>query len=263
MKKAITLIFIVLIFYSCTNDFMTDAMRPDKLPDITKPTVYSFKIENKIEIKWDADDVDEYILYRDTKPTGTFSSYVYKGTDTSYIDSNVINDAFYYYKLAKKQGKKEFSKSDYSVGACKDIKKDACEDNDTKDTAIELTEISTNANIYFYKDSASSTAIEDRDWYKITLEPMTRFILGFHKVNEGGFDNGDLLFNIEYGTPEEIQDYENSLQQTYLIENKSYVTKTIYFQVTINKTKLIPDIYGSYTRFGSYILVSHGTETIH
>jgi hypothetical protein len=86
--------------------------------------------------------------------------------------------------------------------------------------------------------------------------------LGFHKVIEGGFpDDGELYFNVEYGMQQEITDYAAN-EDVYLVENTSYQTKTLYFQVSVNKTVLTPDISGSYTKFGSYTIVSHGTELI-
>jgi hypothetical protein len=263
MKKILPIVMLSMIIYSCTGDFFTEASRPDAVPVTTKPNVESFGMENRIVITWAADDAaDEYILYRDTNPAGSFNTAVYKGNGLSYVDANVTTDAFYYYKLSKKQGKKEFSKSDYSIGVCKDIKKDACEDNDTADSATPLTEINTDANIYYYKDYRSGMAVEDKDWYKVTLPPMHRLILGFHNVVQGGFpQDGELFFNIKYGMPQAIIDYTTK-SDTYLVENTGYETQTIYFEVSINKTKLTPDVNGSYTKFGSYTIVCQKTEVI-
>ena len=263
IKKISMIVISVIVLFSCSNDFFSDAIKRDVLPEITKPNVESFMIENKLEINWDYDElVDEYILYKDTNPNGNFSYIAYKGSNISFTDVNVINDTFYYYKLAKKQGKKEFAKSNYSVGVCKDVKKDECENNNSRDTAVELVEIVTDANIYFYKDSRTSLSIEDKDWYKVTLPPMRRLVLGFHKVKEGGFsDSGELLFNVEYGMPQEIADY-GIYEETYMVENTGYITKTLYFQLSINKTKMNPNFSGSYTKFGSYTIERQRIEVI-
>jgi hypothetical protein len=232
--------------FSCADCLYDYLATNDDDPVVVKPQVRSFDVANSIVISWDKDiGADEYILYRDTKPTGLFSTEVYRGTDLKYIDSNVVSETFYYYKLAKKRGQKEFDKSDYVMGVGFNITKDAYEENNTKTTAVSLDSI-TKCNIYYFKDTYGNF-LQDFDWFYVDLKARTYMTIQFTT-----FDNlkeGDIECN-----QESYQTKSLSTGKEVEIRNDEYYDQRLYFQVAVVPTVFIQNSTFSGGKMGDYTI---------
>ena len=207
--------------------------------------IKNFENEDSITLEWDADSgADEYILYRDTDPYGSFSQIVYHGTELSFTDKNIegiyTDDLyyFYYYKLAKKRESKEFDKSTYVVGGASDVMIDQYEDNDKQNNAKPFNNPS-KANIYYYKDGNQNELV-DTDWYSIELDPRTMVTLTVKNMQNiintydpstnTGFS--ELCYQ-EMRKTETINVYEG--RDNIILINNEYESKTKYFKISINK----------------------------
>jgi hypothetical protein len=235
MKKEIFLLAVFLFIISgCSADLLSIASKGDKDPEVSPPVVKSFLVERSLMVQWARDEYcDEYILYKDTSPTGSFGTVLYRGQDTSFIDTKLTDDTYYYYRLAKRLGNKEFPKSGYISGVSTFSRQDEYEHNDTKDTAKPL-DTTTNGNIYYYNDGAGNV-FEDVDWYYVHLEPSgttkstVRLIINRYSSN---IDAGDIQYNIEGQAPQPL--YQG--QPFDIVNGKNYAVD-VYFMISVNKTK--------------------------
>jgi hypothetical protein len=240
MKKSIIINILILILSGCSSDLLSIASKGSKDPEVSSPTVKSFVVERSLIVQWDKDDYcDEYILYKDTSPVGTFNTVAYRGNDTSFTDTKLTDDTFYYYRLAKRLGSKEFPKSAYMSGVSAFSRQDEYEYNDTKDTAKKIdpaVNSVTNGNIYYYNDGAGNV-FEDVDWYYIRLEPSgmskstVRLIINKYSSN---IDAGDIQYNIESQTPQPL--YQG---QPFDIVNGKNTAVNVYFMISVDKTKAV------------------------
>jgi hypothetical protein len=226
---------LLIVINSCSSDLFDMSIKGNKDPETTSPTVKSFLVERSLITEWANDKYcDEYILYRDTSPAGNFNSIVYMGTGTGFNDTKLIDDTFYYYKLAKRLGNKEFPKSNYIPGVSTFSRQDEYEYNNTKETAKKL-DSTTNANIYYYKDAAGNE-FEDVDWYYVHLEASgsakssVRLIINEYSAN---VDPGDIQYNIEGQVPQSL--FQG---QPFDIANGKTTVQDIYFQISVNKNKI-------------------------
>lgn len=135
--------------------------------------IVPFIEENMIQVSWPViPDTYEYALLRDTDAAGDFTDMVYRGTDTTYLDTSFVNNQFYYYKLALLDNTgAAISTSDFSFGMGSHLKADKFEPNETIDNAVVLNPGINTANIYCYKDAYNNTLL-DTDWYYIILDPL-------------------------------------------------------------------------------------------
>jgi hypothetical protein len=237
MKKYCVLMAFVIFVFSCSNDFLSLGQKEDVMPQVTAPVVKSFENENDISIEWDYDKgADEYILYRDEAADGAFSEILYSGKGLSFKDNILETEKFYYYKLAKKQGYKEFDKSKYVPGILSIARKDAYEDNNTKETAKSLDDY-TLANIYYYKDNFGNE-FEDKDWYYVDIEAWHKLTIQIqqYKFSPAAtiLNDNDVCFNLEGGSPANLV-----VDQEIEITNSSKTqTQRYYFQISVNKAPM-------------------------
>jgi fibronectin type 3 domain-containing protein len=233
MKNILVPIMLSLLVLSCSVG-LYDRLNTNAIsPVVTEPTVKSFELEHAVQIEWDNDaGADRYLLYRDTDPAGSFTSVVYQGTETGFIDTDISDETFYYYKLAKVRGKKEFPKSEAVLGLSGSIQRDRHESNNTSDSTGVLGDI-TQANIFHYSDLYDNEVI-DRDWFYVSLEPRRSMLIVFDEVKNGitgeALAEDELKFNIKEG---ELHNVYNGV--SYWLDNYSYEEKIIYFQVSVNK----------------------------
>jgi hypothetical protein len=233
IRKILIIIVSALSIFSCSSDFLALGQKENVLPHVTAPMVKSFENETSIKVSWDLDKgADEYVLYRDEAADGSFSEAVYDGKDLSYVDTEITTEKFYYYKLSKKQGYKEFDKSKYVPGILSLARKDAYEDNDTKETAKPLDDY-TLANIYYYFDKYGN-AFDDKDWYYVDVEPWHILTIQVQQYKYGNvLADNDICFNLESGTPGGV-----TVNSPITITNNSQtVTQRYYFEMTVNKTQ--------------------------
>jgi hypothetical protein len=74
--------------------------------------------DEEVSLSWNANpepDIDYYIVYKDTSPNPTDSVGAVSAPDTSFLDTEVVNDMTYYYRL--KAVDTEAEKSGYSLQA--------------------------------------------------------------------------------------------------------------------------------------------------
>ena len=235
LKKFYSMIFVLFLFLftNCSTESLFDQIATnDIIPEEeTIPIVKSFEIEHAIVVEWEKDDgAEEYILYRSTDPSAGYTS-VYSGGDLTYTDTSVIDETFYYYKLAKKRGTKEFDKSRYVCGVANDKRKDDKENNDTRANAkpfdLSLGK-SMQLNISYYKDDYGNS-IEDTDWFYAVIPGSTNF-----EINIVGTDNlisnQDLILYIEDDTSSTIVFTNN-----YTLQNTDADPKRVYFRISVDK----------------------------
>ena len=203
---------------------------------------------------------NQYVLYRSDDPDAGYSE-IYRGTDCSYEDSNVIsfnnsgNVHFYYYKLAKKRDQKEFDKSNYAAGIAGSIRRDGCEENNDRDHAynfdISNVGISLTANTYFFRDTAGNT-ITDIDWYYVIVPPRQILTINITVQDGNNLVSGrDLLISIDGGA----SNTEVTFTNNYQINNYSYSAQKLYFCLTPNINTIINgDPSGIGGTFGGYII---------
>ena len=135
MKNALVLM-LAMTFLGCAPDFFETVRRDNTPPVNTKPSVECYVRENCITVFWDEDQAaDEYYLFRKASAAGDFTNVVYTGKAVSFVDTDVDNGSYYYYKLQKRRSTKLFPKSDPVLGVAHVVGRDEYEDNNTKERA--------------------------------------------------------------------------------------------------------------------------------
>ncbi len=255
--------FILLL--SCTDSLFEELSINDKIPFIIKPEVNSFEIENSIVIEWEKDTgADEFILYRDTSPTGNFSEIVYRGKSLSYADYDISFEHLYYYKLAKRREKKIFNKSEPEMGIASDTIKDNYENNDTKETSALFPDFIT-ANIYYYENLYGNT-MEDKDWYRVMIPPrkfMVINILNEYNLNSQT-DSSGTISDLSLIVVDGIKDDNVEFNAEYNLVNDQNESKIKYFCIYPNREKFIssspsPGVRG---KLGIYRIDFEGLKNI-
>lgn len=170
----------------CSDGFLEDLGRALDDPVILDPRVVSFVDETKIYVSWDEDPgADEYLLERAQDTDAAVYGTVYRGTDTTYTDTDCVDQDRFLYRLRKLRGNRSFGPSAAWLGVCGAFRKDAHEPNDTEDaaTALSYDRIS---NLYFYR-SYTGEVLGDVDWYRVAV-PARR--VAYIMVIQDGIDVG-------------------------------------------------------------------------
>jgi hypothetical protein len=149
MKKGFLFLLLPILF-SCSADLYDAVRRTNDPPLVSKPRVECYKQENLLSVVWDYDDAaDEYLLYRDTSPTGMFTTLCYSGKGLRFEETGLNPGMPYYYKLAKRREETIFPKSACTLGVSDIIRRDQYEPNDTRQTAAHFIDV-LDANIFYY-----------------------------------------------------------------------------------------------------------------
>lgn len=235
MKKIIKLFILlsVALLMSCSDGLLSQMNIVEALPETKKPEVKIFVRENAMVLGWTDDPgADEYLLYRDNNLNGSFNNIVYQGANTKFTDNTVEDDTFYYYRLAKKKGYKEFEKSDFSYGVTNCTRNDCYEPNNRKEDAKPIDNV-TYANIYFYKDNAGNQLV-DRDWYYVNIPARKYLKIIIYIHGSAGMGSGEIRYTREAGEVVDIFDTIDTIN----IKNNDYIAKTVYFQISVNKAMM-------------------------
>lgn len=221
---------ILSIIFSCSPGLYSLLNRVDYEPSVRAPRVASFAVENGILVEWERDPgADLYLLYRDRAAAGSFSELVYKGSEVSYLDRDVLDSTFYYYRLAKVKGETEFEKSGYSYGVAGPIKRDRYESNDLKESASQLDYV-TSANLFYYTDLTNGEIVSDRDWYEVEVDGGRTLHIVIYIADSGqSYINDSLFFCEEEG---EVLPVNNGFE--YAIKNSSFSKRRFRFQLFPN-----------------------------
>jgi hypothetical protein len=235
MKKLL-LIFILPLSMSCTPDLYDQVRRNNDPPIVSKPQVECFKQENLLTVKWNDDDAaDEYLLYRDTSPTGLFNNLCYSGKNLSYDDAGLNPGMPYFYKLAKRREETIFPKSGCTLGVSDVIRRDQYEPNDTHDAATPFIDV-LDANIFYYQDNLGDS-LEDVDWYYIDLEPRRYVVLKVWFPTGSNIGPNQLYFSEEGGAMLVIDN--NFITNGTNLYNYEYVKVRRYFKISVDPTNFI------------------------
>lgn len=254
MKNYIILLVLVILTAGCSVDPYELLSRTADDPETTEPRVYSFETENQVRIAWDSDDAaDSFVLYRDISSNGATEQVVYRGTDTQFIDQNVIDETKYYYRLSKVRGQREFPQSEFVLGVGSNVRQDIYENNDIIEKAT-FHENVTVANIYYYEGD-SGFYLEDNDWYCVSINP--RKLLSLTIDNFNNLSNGDIYFALIGSEPFTI-----TAGAEIQISNYEYHEETYYFQITVNSVNFLDDPLYPGGKIGSYHINSIQTINI-
>jgi len=229
----------------------------------TKPRVTSYEDDNRIKIEWDKIPRDlKYLLYRYDSleqmdsvitPYKEFaaSDFIDK-TVGSFLDTDVIVDKIYYYKVEIILDDSTSSgQSDYFYGVA-GYKKDIYEAND--DLTADILNINKNkiltdsisASIYSVKRNQNSLLLlNDIDWYCVNIKPNS--VRSIRIDNISNIFDEELLFCQKNGGERKIY-----IGKEFFLYNNTDVTADIYFKTYFDNNKVL-------TKSGKYKL-SLGTE---
>ena len=143
---------------------------------MSAPLVRSLDRELRIEVSWDVDPAaEEYVLERvEDALVGAFS-VVYRGTGTSYADTDCRNQCRYLYRLSKSRGSRLFGPSAAVLGVACDTCKDELEPNDSGPQATALGDFQLRANLFYYRATPAlypGQQLQDDDWYWLQVPPQ-------------------------------------------------------------------------------------------
>jgi hypothetical protein len=244
MMKYCLILFPLLL--SCTSSLFNELELKEIYPETSSPAVSSLTVENGITINWKADPAsNSYLVYRDTSLNGSFNTLVYEGKDLSFIDTGLQADQFYYYKLAKKQGWKEFSKSHAVTGYASNVRRDYYEDNNSRDKATKLGDSMT-CSLFYFQD-ASLNAVCDKDWFYTDVPANKTLTIVFGDFNN--LSSSDMLYSINDANPQGVIS-----EQERALKNTSNEIQRFYIQVYPDKTRFVADVADAGGKFGSYSL---------
>jgi hypothetical protein len=244
MKKFVWLL--TLIGFSCTSSLYDSLGMKDIYPDSKAPVAASFAVENGVSLSWQADPAaDSYRVYRDTAPDGDFTLKVYEGEGLSFTDTGLTADQFYYYKLSKLQGWKEFGKSAAVAAYVSQVRRDSYEDNDSRERAT-LLKNPVSCSIWYFQD-AYQNSVSDTDWFYIDVEAGMNQTAAFENFSNIG--NGDLLYSVNGDNPKTVIS-----EQEVSLTNKEQKTQRFYIQVYPSKSKFAGDPGLPGGKFASYTL---------
>ena len=110
--RIVTLTVTLLTATACSSGFYVELSALNRDPSVTEPTADSFAVERQIHVSWPEDPAtDTYMLYRDSIPNPASPTLLYEGESLSLIDSDIIVDQTYYYRLGKRRGQRVFEPS--------------------------------------------------------------------------------------------------------------------------------------------------------
>lgn len=237
IKKVIILIFVLLCFSSCYNSAFNEILfRTTDDPFDDTPITDSLTTEHTVYLSWEKDDAaDSFCLMRSFDTVPLDWSCVYKGSETSYTDTDFMNNEKYIYRLDKTRGSKYFQGKKYGYGWSSGTIRDYCESNDIPEKAafLEYDRICNLPCVGFVTDNKE---ILDEDWFYVTIPPMRQadIIVGQHNLT-------NTTLGAETNLRIQLSGLESQSvrhQVAYQIQNTSYETKNFYFKVFPERTSL-------------------------
>lgn len=229
----ISIVFLMIILTSllvtgCDTGFYKIIARSASEPQSAMPRVVSFNSLNGIAVSWDADTLaDSFILYRRILPSGPVVA-VYEGSACSYFDSNVLIESIYQYTLCKVRGTKQFAAGTPAYGAFDDAHvKDLIKNNDSIETAVELSTYTIEDRLYCYSDAMGIT-LEDRDWFYMDVPSgwVAEIVLTYAAIAPGVIP--------AYLAVETNQFIPVSTGNTFKLQNGTNVQQRMYFCIQTN-----------------------------
>jgi hypothetical protein len=225
----------------CSQGLLPQLDRVLRDPEPSPPRVSSLERELRIEVSWEADPAAEaFVLERTADSLVDAYTVVYRGTGTSYTDTDCQDQGRYLYQLSKARGSRLFGPSAAVLGVASDTCSDALEPNDGEAEATELGDFPRQANLYYFRAIPRPDPIEalrDADWYWLEVPPQwTANIL----ITQAGLPQGSeytyLCFYRKAATP--IRVVNNEL---VAITNSTPEAQRICFELYLDPADFILD----------------------
>ncbi|PKL15127.1 MAG: hypothetical protein CVV50_01140, partial [Spirochaetae bacterium HGW-Spirochaetae-6] len=187
-----------------------------EIPLITGLSATDGTFTDKVTLTWDdaGTDVDNYVLYRDTDPAGSFADVLATVSSTSYDDTTASPMTTYYYKIKGKKGT--------FLGEA-----NTSESGFAKSTVITVTDNWDNAHGYDFSTpmgiavSSDKVLVADSGYHRIQVFDPT----GLHLFNIGK-NNGDKSSgtgNGELNSPSGVAVYNNEIYVADRLNNRIQV----------------------------------------
>jgi hypothetical protein len=166
----------LLLAAGCSPGLLPELDRVLQDPALTPPRVRSLDRELRIEVSWEADPAaEEYVLERSEDSLLSAYAVAYRGTGTSYTDTDCRDQGRYLFRLSKVRGSRLFGPSGAVLGVASETCKDALEPNDAQEQATELADFQRRANLYYFRATPGlypGQVLEDSDWYSLVIPPQ-------------------------------------------------------------------------------------------
>lgn len=232
--KAGLVVIVTLFCVSCSTGMYDSLSRTTDDPFTEKPAVRSFDVVNTILVSWSKDDAaDEFILERSDDAIIPSYSVIYRGTNTSYTDTALVDKSRYLYRLRKTRGTKTFEPSVTAFGVASLVQRDALEPNDSKQNATYLKDTH-DANMFFYR-SYTGEELLDNDWFCVDI-PANRKSLIAITDNDAVTGSTETHYKV-YINGSRTEDVKNGA--SFEIENNTLNDARYYFMVYPDDEKYV------------------------
>ena len=103
MKKTLIVILSSLCFVSCYNNAFNDVLfRTTSDPFYDTPVTDSLRLEHTVFLNWKEDKgCDRFCLMRSFDNDNLDFKCIYEGTEVSYVDNQLEDNARYIYRMAR------------------------------------------------------------------------------------------------------------------------------------------------------------------
>ena len=227
----------LLLAAGCSQGLLPELDRVLRDPDPTPPRVSSLDRELRIEVSWDADlAAEEYILERAEDSLLGAYAVVYRGTGTSYTDTNCQDQCRYLYQLSKSRGSRIFGPSSAVLGVASDTCRDELEPNDVEEQATVLGDFQRRANLFYFRATPPpGQVLQDADWYSLQIPPQwTAYLLITQVGLPSGSEHTFLCFYQKAATPIHVVN-----NQLVAVANPSPEAQRIFFKLYLDPTDFI------------------------
>lgn len=238
-KNVLKLIIVyVFMLNSCYNNAFNEILfRNINDPFDDVPKADSLSKEHTVYLSWQEDDAaDKYYLMRSFDTVPLDWSCVYEGTATEYVDTNLVGDELYIYRLDKKRGSVRFEGKDYAYGFSADCRRDKYEPNDVDSSATPYM-YACDCNLPCVRYQTNNKEILDYDWFAIKLPPRQTAVIVIKQNNFPAPHDSTYLKMLVLENGAQSKSVISGQQN--LIHNPSYGEVTAYFKIFPETTGLL------------------------
>jgi len=237
-RRLSVLLLPLLLAPGCSQGLLPELNRVLRDPAVSSPQVSSLDREYRIEISWEADPAaEQYALERAEDAMAGGYAEIYRGSDTSYSDTDCQDQGRYLFRLTKTRGNRVFGPSGAVLGVGSATCKDELEPNDSEQQATELA-YDRRANLSYYRATPSlypGRELQDTDWYWLDIPPHRIASLLITQVGlPPGSEYTFLYFYQKGTTPLHVIN-----NQLIAVPNPSPETRRIFFKLYLNPADFI------------------------
>ena len=238
MKKILIVILSSLCFVSCYNNAFNDVLfRTTSDPFYDTPVTDSLRLEHTVFLNWKEDKgCDKFCLMRSFDNDNLDFKCIYEGTEVSYVDNQLEDNARYIYRLDKWRGTERFEGKSYGYGYSSDCRNDSLESND-EDTKASLLNYDQTCNLPCVRYTTNNEEHYDCDWFCVDVPPRHSAYINITQINHLNEGNGvdtNLKYQLLHSVSEAVR--QNEEKQ---IVNTDYEIKRFYFCIYPEITGLI------------------------